>query len=69
MPTTHDEILNAALKLTENERLSIATRLLSTLPAEMADEFVDDVELLEECERRANDGSEPVELSELWKRV
>lgn len=68
MPTTHDEILNAALKLPESERLSIATQLLSTLPSDMVDEFADDEELLEELERRANDGSEPVELSDIWKR-
>jgi hypothetical protein len=73
MPTTHDEILEAALKLPENERFSIATRLLSTLPAEFADEFVDDEalleELLEELERRSNDGSESIPLSDIWKHV
>jgi hypothetical protein len=68
MPTTHDEILSAALKLPENERLSIATQLLNTLPSEAADKFLDDEKLLEELERRAKDGSEPVPLSDIWKR-
>lgn len=68
MPTTHDEILSAALKLPEFERLSIATQLLNTLPSEAADKFLDDEELLEELERRSNDGSEPIPLSDIWKR-
>lgn len=52
----------------ENERLSIATQLLGTLPSDDSDVFAADEEPLEESERRANDGSEPVPLSDIWKR-
>jgi hypothetical protein len=56
------------LKLPENERLSIATQLLSTLPSDASDVFADDEELLAELERRSTDGSQPVPLSDIWKR-
>lgn len=74
MPTTHDEILEAALKLSEAERLSIATQLLATLPdetdeIELSELELDDEELIKEWDRRANDGSEPIPVSEIWKRV
>ncbi len=68
MGTTHDEILEAALKLPETERLSIATQLLGTLSNETEDLDLDDEVLIKEWDRRANDGSETIPLSEIWKR-
>lgn len=74
MPTTHDEILEAAMLLPETERLSIATRLLGTLSNE-AEELdhedldLDDEDLIKEWDRRFNDGSETIPVSELRKRV
>lgn len=68
MPTTHDEILEAALRLPEAERLSIATQLLGTLSDELEELALDDDQLIEEWERRSNDGSEPIPLSDIWKR-
>jgi hypothetical protein len=69
MPTTHDEILEAALKLPETERLSIATQLLGTLSNETEELDLDDEELIKEWDRRFNDGSETIPASELRKRV
>ncbi|MEX2188623.1 MAG: hypothetical protein WD875_17580 [Pirellulales bacterium] len=68
MPSTHDEILSAALKLPEDERLSIATQLLGTLPDDAPGLSIDGEDLLEELDRRFNDGSDTVPLAEIWKR-
>jgi hypothetical protein len=68
MPTTRDEIVRAAMELPESERLSIASELLGTLPDDMPGLSLEDEDLLAELDRRANDGSEPIELSDIWKR-
>lgn len=62
------EILDAALKLPESERLLVASRLMDTLPADLAGLSVGDPEFLDELERRAVDPGPGVPVSELWKR-
>jgi hypothetical protein len=62
------EILDAALKLPEPERLLVASRLMDTLPADLAGLSVDDPKFLDELERRAVDPEPGVPVSELWKR-
>jgi len=68
MVTSRDEILNAALKLPESDRLLIATRLMDTLPEELPGLSEDDPGFLEELERRACDSESTIPASELWKR-
>ena len=63
-----DEILDAALKLSESDRLRIATRLLDTLPDEFPGLSEDDSGFLEELERRSNDPGPSIPVSELWKQ-
>jgi len=65
MQFTPDSIFEAALKLSEDERLALVTRLMDTLPAE-ADMFsIDDPHFLEELDRRAADDSESMLWSDL----
>ena len=62
------EILDAALKLPESERLLVASRLMDTLPADLAGLSVDDPKFLDELERRAVNPEPGVPVSKLWKR-
>jgi len=62
---TFDVICEAALKLPENERLALISRLEDTLPPEDVTMSVDDPRLLEELDRRFNDGSELIPWSEV----
>jgi hypothetical protein len=63
-----NEILEAALRLSEPERIVLVTRLLETLPAdELGGLSLDRPDLLEELERRFNDLEGAVPLSDLWK--
>ena len=55
MSATRDEILTAALALSESDRLAIVNRLLQTLPADVPDVAVDDPDFAEELERRSGD--------------
>ncbi len=64
MQTRLDEILDAALQLSDSERLVMVHRLMDTLPE--SPPFDDDPEFLAELERRANDGSPGIPASELW---
>lgn len=68
MATTPDDILDAALKLPESDRLRIASRLLDTLPADHPGIFEDDDGFLDELERRAGDKEAMIPLAELWKQ-
>jgi hypothetical protein len=68
MPASRDEILDAALKLPESDRLLIATRLLDTLPEDLPGLSEEDPGFLDELERRANDAEPTVPVSELWKQ-
>lgn len=63
-----EEILDAALKLSDSERLLIATRLLDTLPTETIEYSDDDPEFLAELECRASDPSPRIPASDIWKR-
>jgi hypothetical protein len=51
-----------------DNRILIVGRLLETLPDELPGWSMEDAGFLEEMERRANDGSPVVPLSELWKQ-
>ncbi len=68
MPISRDEILDAALKLSESDRLVIATRLMDTLPDDVAGPLEDDPAFLEELDRRAKDTEGWIPLSDLWKQ-
>jgi hypothetical protein len=63
-----NEILEAALRLPEPERIILITRLLETLPADDLGLSLDRPDLLEELERRFKDLEGAVPLSDLWKR-
>jgi putative addiction module component (TIGR02574 family) len=60
---TPESIFEAALKLPENERLDLAARLLDTVPPEIMS--IDDPELIDELDRRFNDGSPTIPWSEI----
>jgi len=62
-----EEILDAALQLSETDRLAIASRLLDTLPEDLADSSDDEAALITELERRAEDRNGSIPLSELWQ--
>lgn len=55
MESTTEAILGAALKLPEDERLLLASRLLETVPDEPCGLSLDDPDLLEELTRRSAD--------------
>ncbi|MCE5266333.1 MAG: hypothetical protein LLG00_00405 [Planctomycetaceae bacterium] len=59
MQATSDVIFEAALKLPEAERLTLASRLLATIPEETVSPSVDDPALVDELDRRfaAREGS------------
>jgi putative addiction module component (TIGR02574 family) len=65
MSATRDEILTAALQLSESDRLAIVNRLLDTLPADAPDLAVDDPDLAEELQRRSGDWDGAVPWDEL----
>jgi hypothetical protein len=67
MSTKRDEILNAALKLSESDRLLIATRLMESIPDDPPGLSEDDPAFLEELDRRAKDTEGWIPASELWK--
>lgn len=67
MVTGRDEILNAAIKLPESDRLLIAMRLMETLPEQLPGLSEDAPDFLDELERRANDAGPTIPVSELWK--
>lgn len=66
MLASRDQILDAALKLSEADRLEIVTRLLETLPQDLPGLSMDDPDFLAELDRRANDGGPVIPASELW---
>ncbi len=65
MELTADNIFEAAVKLPENERFELVTRLMETLPAEPDLLSLDDPNLIEELDRRAADDSGAIAWSEL----
>jgi putative addiction module component (TIGR02574 family) len=65
METDPQAILDAALQLSDDERLAIVSRLLETLPPEDVTISLDDAQLAEELDRRFADGEEAVPWSDL----
>jgi putative addiction module component (TIGR02574 family) len=65
MSATRDEILTAALELSESDRLAIVNRLLQTLPADAPDLAEDDPDFAEELERRSGDWDSAVPWDQL----
>jgi putative addiction module component (TIGR02574 family) len=65
MQLNSDTIFEAALKLTENERILLVSRLMDTIPGDDVCMSIDDPALLEELDRRFNDGSETIPWSDL----
>jgi hypothetical protein len=68
MASSPDEIIDAALKLPESDRLLIAARLLDTLPDDYPGLSEDEPGFLDELERRASDTAATIPVSELWKQ-
>jgi hypothetical protein len=68
MASSSDEIINAALKLPESDRMLIAARLLETLPDDYPGLSEEDPGFLDELERRANDRDAIIPISEIWKQ-
>lgn len=65
MQSDPQAILDAALRLPENERLVIVSRLLETLPPEDVTISLDDTRLAEELDRRFADSEGAVPWSDL----
>ena len=65
MPLTSESIFEEALKLPENERLTLASRLLETVPADDSTMAFDDPSLVEELDRRSADWEGSVDWSDL----
>jgi hypothetical protein len=68
MASSPNEIIDAALKLPESERLLIATRLLETLSDDYPGLSEDDPGFMDELERRATDTEPTIPVSDLWKQ-
>lgn len=68
MGSSVTEILNAAMKLPESDRLLVATRLMDTLPDYQPGLSEDDPAFLEELGRRAGDSEPTIPVSELWNQ-
>ena len=65
MRATRDEIVEAALQLSETDRLLIVSRLMATLPEEMPGLSEDDPDFLAELERRSGDREGAVSWDDL----
>ena len=65
MESTSEVVLDAALKLSESDRMVVVSRLLETLPADVPCLSLDDPSLEEELERRFNDREGSMSWSEL----
>lgn len=57
MSESRETVLKAALELEEGDRILLATQLMESVAENLPGWSVDDPELLEELERRSNDGS------------
>lgn len=66
--TTREEILAAAMQLSESDRLEIADRLLETVPEGSTGWWAEDEAFLDELDRRAGDLHGAVPVNELWQR-
>jgi hypothetical protein len=68
MASNPKEIIDAALQLSESDRLLIAARLLETLPDDFPGLSEDEAGFLDELERRASDTEPTIPIADLWKR-
>jgi hypothetical protein len=68
MASNLDQIIDAALKLPESDRLLVAARLLETLPDDHPGLSEDDPGFMDELERRANDKEATIRVADLWKQ-
>jgi len=65
MPDSTNVLFEAALQLPEDERLSLVSRILDTLPVDDLTASIDDPDLLLELERRFRDSEGAISWSEL----
>lgn len=65
MEPVADAIFEAALKLPEDERFALVSRLLESMPFEEAGISVDDPSLMEELQRRFEDREGAIPWSRL----
>ncbi|MSR58223.1 MAG: hypothetical protein EXS05_11170 [Planctomycetaceae bacterium] len=69
MPATRDEILDAALQLSESDRFAIANRLMETLPEELPGFSEDDPDFGAELDRRSGDTSDAIPWEQLREEL
>jgi hypothetical protein len=65
MPSDAESIFNAALELSDDQRMALALRLMDTIPDQAVATALDDAELISEIERRFADQRDSVPWSEL----
>ena len=65
MEQTANAILEAAMMLSENDRIALASRLLESVPSDEVTKSVDDPSLIEELDRRFADREGTIPWSEL----
>jgi hypothetical protein len=68
MQLSADSIFEAAVKLSEGERMELVSRLMDTLPDAPNLLCVDDPNFIEELDRRAADNSGSIPWSEIRDR-
>jgi hypothetical protein len=66
MSVDPETVFNAALQLSEGERVQLAYRILDTVPDEAPGLSIDDPNLLDELKRRLADRENFVPRFELW---
>ena len=64
MSEAHDGLLNAALELSEDERFSLAEKLLASVTEHPGLLESDDPDFIAELQRRRTDGAARIPLSE-----
>ncbi len=69
MASNRDEVMEAALQLSEVDRLAIVNRLLESLPEEPPGLALDDSEFAEELERRSGDWDGAVPWEQLQNEL
>ena len=65
MQLDSESIFNAALNLSEAERLALVSRLMETMPADTTGASLDDPQLVDEIERRFADDGHDVPWADL----
>lgn len=69
MASTRDDLLDAAMKLSETDRLILANRLLDTLTGDMPGLSLDNPALAEELDRRSGQWEGSVSWEELRQEL